>query len=136
MDCVGAAAAAVAGSATSKVEVIFLSMAFGFVCIGETIKNSACHLARRGRSSRRRGRVERQPVGQLSPRFINHNSSCSKIISCSCAKRHTKNCSRRIFNARKKLFLLCLSPVPLFPSDTLSNILVMPARPSSYSTGA
>lgn len=51
MDCVGAAP----GSATSKVEVVFLSMAFGFVCIGETIKNSACHLARRGRRSRRRG---------------------------------------------------------------------------------
>lgn len=49
MDCVGAAAAA-PGSATSKVEVVFLSMAFGFVCIGETIKNSACHLARRARA--------------------------------------------------------------------------------------
>lgn len=51
MDCVGAAP----GSATSKVEVVFLSMAFGFVCIGETIKNSACHLARRARRGRRRG---------------------------------------------------------------------------------
>lgn len=55
---------------------VFLSMAFGFVWIGETIKNSACHLARVGHTQ-----SGRQPVGQLSPRFINHNSSCSKIIS-------------------------------------------------------